>query len=187
MNLNYPYSNLQNSFPQMQMGQNQIPFKPIAFERVSDIIGIAYNLAAMDNVSVLPAPRQNEQQIFFINGDDKIYSRTADAGIGIVGYKQEYVQNLENELAEAQAQLSEIFNTIIADPEPEPGNHETHPDLSSFDERLNRLENMIIKLVEEQTNESNGSSKNVGTVSELAQTERNNNGQHSRKDARSFD
>lgn len=77
MNFNYPYSSFSTLMSNPVVApSNQIPFKPIAAERVSDIIGIAYNISSMDNVSVLPAPRPNEQQIFFIGNDDKIYSRT---------------------------------------------------------------------------------------------------------------
>lgn len=165
MNFNYPYSSFSTLMSNPVVApSNQIPFKPIAAERVSDIIGIAYNISSMDNVSVLPAPRPNEQQIFFIGNDDKIYSRTSDAGIGIVGYKQEYVQRLENELLEAQTQLFDIFNTVTQ----EQATVETKADLSTFDERLTRLETLLTKLTEAPINESQGSAKNVGSISELA-------------------
>lgn len=153
-NKNYPYGQMQT--------QSQIPFKPIAYERVSDIIGITYNLASMDNISVLPAPRQNEQQIFFITNDDKIYTRTAESGIGIVGYKQEYVQKLESELAEAQNQLYEIFDNVTKD------NNTQALDTSSIEDRLDKLEKILTKFMEDTSNESKESTKNVGSISDLA-------------------
>ena len=164
-NFVYPAFGKGITYPTMQtQPQAQIPFKPLAFERISDIIGIAYNLSSMENVSVLPAPRQNEQQIFFIDADDKIYARTADAGIGIVGYKQEYVQKLENELLEAQNQLFEIFNSVCQENTPVVANG----DISSFDDRLTKIENLLSQLMEVPSNDPKRLTKNVGSISDLA-------------------
>lgn len=92
----------------------QIPYKPITFERLSNLIGVTYNLSAIENINTIPLPRgSGEQQIFFVNNDEKIYARSFDNSIGIVGYKEDYVQKLENELKEAQEQLQIIFNEII--------------------------------------------------------------------------
>ena len=102
------FANYQNSQLQAQ-GINpapfpQIPYKPITFEKLSNLIGITYNLSAIENINTIPLPRgSGEQQIFFVNNDEKIYARSFDNSIGVVGYKQDYVQKLEDDLKEAQS------------------------------------------------------------------------------------
>lgn len=119
------FANYQNSQLQAQ-GINpapfpQIPYKPITFEKLSNLIGITYNLSAIENINTIPLPRgSGEQQIFFVNNDEKIYARSFDNSIGVVGYKQDYVQKLEDDLKEAQSQLQEIFNEIIGPSVEEP-------------------------------------------------------------------
>ena len=73
------FANYQNSQLQAQ-GINlapfpQIPYKPITFEKLSNLIGITYNLSAIENINTIPLPRgSGEQQIFFVNNDEKIYA-----------------------------------------------------------------------------------------------------------------
>ena len=55
------FANYQNSQLQAQ-GINpapfpQIPYKPITFEKLSNLIGITYNLSAIENINTIPLPR----------------------------------------------------------------------------------------------------------------------------------
>lgn len=97
------FANYQNSQLQAQ-GINpapfpQIPYKPITFEKLSNLIGITYNLSAIENINTIPLPRgSGEQQIFFVNNDEKIYARSFDNSIGVVGYKHNLIIQLQNEI-----------------------------------------------------------------------------------------
>lgn len=143
----------------------QIPYKPITFEKLSNLIGITYNLSAIENINTIPLPRgSGEQQIFFVNNDEKIYARSFDNSIGIVGYKEDYVQKLEAELAEAQNQLQEIFNEIIGSDEEEQKTSE----FSALDERLSKLESLITNLVGGMNSGPKETSVNMEGISEVA-------------------
>lgn len=150
----------------------QIPYKPITFEKLSNLIGITYNLSAIENINTIPLPRgSGEQQIFFVNNDEKIYARSFDNSIGIVGYKQDYVQNLENELQEAQAQLHEIFSEIVGDSESNSNNSESSMsdlNLADFDERLTKIEKLLNEFLGGTKNESKESNVNLERISEVA-------------------
>lgn len=157
----------------------QIPYKPITFEKLSNLIGITYNLSAIENINTIPLPRgSGEQQIFFVNNDEKIYARSFDNSIGIVGYKQDYVQKLEDELKEAQSQLQEIFEQIISaqddsankeKEESQIANEEKENNYQSLDERLSRLENLLENLtLGGNNNGDNSIDSNVERISEVA-------------------
>ena len=88
----------------------QIPYKPVTFEKLSNLIGMTYNLSSIENMNTVALPRGGEQQIFFVNNDERIYTRAFDNSVGIIGYKQDYVEKLQNDLKEAQSQLHEIFD-----------------------------------------------------------------------------
>lgn len=143
------FANYQNSQLQAQ-GINpapfpQIPYKPITFEKLSNLIGITYNLSAIENINTIPLPRgSGEQQIFFVNNDEKIYARSFDNSIGVVGYKQDYVQKLEDDLKEAQSQLQEIFNEIVG-PSTEEPTQPANSEIAAFDERLTKIEALLKK------------------------------------------
>ena len=112
------FANYQNSQLQAQ-GINpapfpQIPYKPITFEKLSNLIGITYNLSAIENINTIPLPRgSGEQQIFFVNNDEKIYARSFDNSIGVVGYKQDYVQKLEDDLNERLTKIEALLNSLV--------------------------------------------------------------------------
>lgn len=150
----------------------QIPYKPITFEKLSNLIGITYNLSAIENINTIPLPRgSGEQQIFFVNNDEKIYARSFDNSIGIVGYKQDYVQNLENELKEAQEQLHEIFSEIVDNNEPDlklSDSSKPDFDFSEFDERLTKIEKLLGEFLGGIKNESKESNVNMERISEVA-------------------
>ncbi|CRH59137.1 Uncharacterised protein [Chlamydia trachomatis] len=48
---------------------------------------MTYNLSAIENMNTISLPRGGEQQIFFVNNDDRIYTRAFDNSIGIIAYK----------------------------------------------------------------------------------------------------
>ena len=51
----------------------QIPYKPVTFEKLSNLIGMTYNLSSIENMNTVALPRGGEQQIFFVNNDERIY------------------------------------------------------------------------------------------------------------------
>ena len=163
------FANYQNSQLQAQ-GINpapfpQIPYKPITFEKLSNLIGITYNLSAIENINTIPLPRgSGEQQIFFVNNDEKIYARSFDNSIGVVGYN---VQKLEDDLKEAQSQLQEIFNEIVG-PSAEEPTQPANSEIAAFDERLTKIEALLNSLVGGNNNGPKESNVNVERVSEVA-------------------
>lgn len=173
MNYNSPssFSNFQNS-PIAPQGINpapfpQIPYKPITFEKLSNLIGITYNLSAIENINTIPLPRgSGEQQIFFVNNDEKIYARSFDNSIGVVGYKQDYVQKLQDELKEAQQQLHEIFGEIVENSNE--NGLETKNSIEDFDERLSKIESLINDFIGGKTNECEKPNVGMERVSEVA-------------------
>lgn len=97
---------------------SSIPYKPITFEKLSNVIGMTYNLSAIENMNTISLPRGGEQQIFFVNNDDRIYTRAFDNSIGIIAYKQDYVERLQKELNEASTGLvsTQLYNNGVAIP-----------------------------------------------------------------------
>ena len=178
MNYNQSNPNFTNFSNSMGQGVNpapfpQIPYKPITFEKLSNLIGVTYNLSAIENINTIPLPRgSGEQQIFFVNNDEKIYARSFDNSIGIVGYKQDYVQKLENELKEAQSQLQEIFNEIIKSTEEQTNNLEVENSqnqmMEDFNDRLTKLEDLIKNLAGGINNGPKESNNNLERISEVA-------------------
>lgn len=158
-----------NGYMNMQNAQfnpatiSSIPYKPVTFEKLSNIIGMTYNLSSIENINTVSLPRGGEQQIFFVNNDEKIYTRAFDNSIGIVGYKQDYVEKLQNELAEAQKQLHEIFDSISCAPAQEA----TDP---SFEERLTKIEEQLKLLLEKETKQNGHSepTKVMAAISDVA-------------------
>lgn len=160
----YPF-NMNQQIP----NSAQLDYRPYTFEKMSSPVGMAYNLSTLENINTVAAPRGSEQQIFFVNNDEKIYTRQFDNSIGIVGYRQSYVEKIENELKEAQAQLHEIFESI-SNSESEPTEEETN----SYDARLQHLEDAVKELFEkinergEKNNEFRKYDKTMATISEMA-------------------
>lgn len=145
---------------------SSIPYKPVTFEKLSNVIGMTYNLSAIENINTVSLPRGGEQQIFFVNNDDRIYTRAFDNSIGIVGYKQDYVEKLQKELNEAQSQLHEIFESVSQQEEQE-------NTISPFEERLNKIEQQLNDLMTKQEvthNEHSESNKAMAAISKLAET-----------------
>lgn len=146
---------------------SSIPYKPVTFERLSNVIGMTYNLSSIENINTVSLPRGGEQQIFFVNNDDKIYTRAFDNSIGIVGYKQDYVERLQNELTEAQNQLHEIFESVSKQEQEEQANS-----TSSLESRITALEQQFASLKEEPpTNERTKSGQVMAAISEMAKAE----------------
>lgn len=143
---------------------SSIPYKPVTFEKLSNVIGMTYNLSSIENINTVSLPRGGEQQIFFVNNDEKIYTRAFDNSIGIVGYKQDYVEKLQNELAEAQKQLHEIFDSISSGA---PAQEVTNP---SFEERLSKIEEQLKLLLEKETKQNGHSepTKVMAAISDVA-------------------
>ena len=149
----------------------QIPYKPITFEKLSNLIGVTYNLSAIENINTIPLPRgSGEQQIFFVNNDEKIYARSFDNSIGIVGYKQDYVQKLEEDLKEAQSQLQEIFNEIIgsSDEENKNDSQSSNEKIESFEIRLNKIEDLLQSLIGGNNDGVKESTNDMERISEVA-------------------
>ena len=141
-----------------------IPYKPVTFEKLSNVIGATYNLSSIENVNTVSLPRGGEQQIFFVNNDDKIYIRSFDNSMGIVGYKQGYVEKLQKDLNEAQHQLHEIFDSITQN------NQATQPETSidpNIESRLNSLEEKLNELISKQE-DSNGHSEPIKTMAAIS-------------------
>lgn len=144
---------------------SSIPYKPITFKKLSNVIGMTYNLSAIENMNTISLPRGGEQQIFFVNNDDRIYTRAFDNSIGIIAYKQDYVERLQKELNEAQSQLHEIFESVAQNEQ----NNETSP----FEERLSKVEQQLNELISKQevvSNEHPESNKAMAAISKLAET-----------------
>lgn len=118
---------------------SSIPYKPVTFEKLSNIIGMTYNLSAIENINTVPLPRGGEQQIFFVNNDDKIYTRAFDNSIGIVGYKQDFVDKLQQELKEAQGQLQEIFESVSQQSEEASRGPTLEDRIANIESKLNEL------------------------------------------------
>ena len=139
----------------------QIPYKPVTFEKLSNLIGMTYNLSSIENMNTVALPRGGEQQIFFVNNDERIYTRAFDNSVGIIGYKQDYVEKLQNDLKEAQSQLHEIFDSISKQQE------ETSP---SIEERISQIEKRLdeLTLVKENINEHSGTGKAMAAISDMA-------------------
>lgn len=150
---------------QMQV-MPQIPYKPVTFEKLSNFVGGAYNLSSLENLNTVTAPRGSEQQILFVNNDDKIYTRGFDNSMGIIGYKQAYVENLQKELEEAQNQLHQIFEEITkqvpVDTEQEPVDTTR---LDNLEKQLEELKQLIIGGKED---ESKGNNEPVAKLSKMA-------------------
>ena len=148
---------------------SSIPYKPVTFEKLSNVIGMTYNLSAIENIYTVSLLRGGEQQIFFVNNDDRIYTRAFDNSIGIVGYKQDYVERLQNELKEAQSQLHEIFESVSQQQE-----EEQNTSNSQIEERLTKLEEQLSELLktskEEKYNGHSESNKAMAAISKLAET-----------------
>ena len=141
-----------------------IPYKPVTFEKLSNVIGATYNLSSIENVNTVSLPRGGEQQIFFVNNDDKIYIRSFDNSMGIVGYKQGYVEKLQKDLNEAQNQLHEIFDSITQN------NQVAQPETSidpNIESRLNSLEEKLNELISKQE-DSNGHSEPIKTMAAIS-------------------
>lgn len=144
-----------------------IPYKPVTFEKLSNVIGMTYNLSSIENMNTVSLPRGGEQQIFFVNNDDKIYIRSFDNSMGIVGYKQGYVEKLQKDLNEAQNQLHEIFNSITQ------GVQSSQQDSisdSNLESRISTLEEKINELLnkQEDSNEHSDSTKTMAAISDMA-------------------
>lgn len=161
---------MNNSYLNMNPAtMSSIPYKPVTFEKLSNVIGMTYNLSAIENINTVSLPRGGEQQIFFVNNDDRIYTRAFDNSIGIVGYKQDYVERLQNELKEAQSQLHEIFESVSQQQE-----EEQNTSNSQIEERLTKLEEQLSELLktpkEEKYNGHSESNKAMAAISKLAET-----------------
>lgn len=156
-----------NNFMNMQNSQfnsatiPSIPYKPVTFEKLSNIIGVTYNLSSIENINTVSLPRGGEQQIFFVNNDDKIYIRSFDNSIGIVGYKQGYVEKLQKDLSEAQNQLHEIFDSITQDSQ----NQEKQN--SDIENRVMQLEEKMNQLLNKQE-DLNGHSEPIKTMAAIS-------------------
>ena len=161
---------MNNSYLNMNPAtMSSIPYKRVTFEKLSNVIGMTYNLSAIENINTVSLPRGGEQQIFFVNNDDRIYTRAFDNSIGIVGYKQDYVERLQNELKEAQSQLHEIFESVSQQQE-----EEQNTSNSQIEERLTKLEEQLSELLktskEEKHNGHSESNKAMAAISKLAET-----------------
>ena len=164
--LTFPYQNLASA--QNPITAAPLDYKPFTFEKLSNIVGPAYNLSAIENMNTVPLPRGSEQQIFFVNNDEKIYTRQFDNSIGIVGYKQDYVQKLQDELSQAQSQLHEIFESVTK---------EEQEEKPKLEERVVKLEEQLSQLVTTLTQPKQEEKKNVyprndkvmAPISEMAQ------------------
>lgn len=159
------FLNMQNSQFSSATTIPSIPYKPVTFEKLSNIIGMTYNLSSIENINTVSLPRGGEQQIFFVNNDDKIYIRSFDNSIGIVGYKQGYVEKLQKDLNEAQNQLHEIFDSITQEQQ-QAASEET----SSIENRVSQLEEKMNQLLNKQE-DLNGHSepiKAMAAISDMA-------------------
>lgn len=151
-----------------------LPYKPFTLDRLTNVVGGAYNLSNIQNMNTIPSPRAGEQQIFFVDNDDRIYSRQFDNSLGIIGYKQEYVSRIEQELSQAQSQLHQIFESVAQKEEPtEEKPEETTKSDSRVDELEKKIDGLFALLQNSVVKEekSNGLPKNdtaMAAVSELA-------------------
>ena len=159
------FLNMQNSQFSSATTIPSIPYKPVTFEKLSNIIGMAYNLSSIENINTVSLPRGGEQQIFFVNNDDKIYIRSFDNSIGIVGYKQGYVEKLQKDLNEAQNQLHEIFDSITQEQQ-----QATSEETSSIENRISQLEEKVNQLLnkQEDLNEHSEPIKTMAAISDMA-------------------
>lgn len=159
-----PFSQYNNSLISTNpVPTSQLSYKPITFEKLSSLIGTAYTLSNLENINTIASPRGSEQQILFINNDNKIYVRNFDNSMGIIGYKESYVQQLEQELAEAQTQLQQIFQEFMAEESKETTEqsikNKDDDRLNKIEEELTQLKNFIAELmIKEEQDEFKGNS-----------------------------
>lgn len=156
------FLNMQNSQFSSATTIPSIPYKPVTFEKLSNIIGMTYNLSSIENINTVSLPRGGEQQIFFVNNDDKIYIRSFDNSIGIVGYKQGYVEKLQKDLNDAQNQLHEIFDSITQEQQ-----QATSEETSSIENRISQLEEKMNHLLNKQE-DLNGHSEPIKTMAAIS-------------------
>ena len=156
------FLNMQNSQFSSATTIPSIPYKPVTFEKLSNIIGMTYNLSSIENINTVSLPRGGEQQIFFVNNDDKIYIRSFDNSIGIVGYKQGYVEKLQKDLNEAQNQLHEIFDSITQEQQ-----QATSEETLSIENRISQLEEKMNQLLNKQE-DLNGHLEPIKTMAAIS-------------------
>lgn len=167
--LNQPY-NAPQSAPNLD-------YKPFGIEKLSSVMGQTFLLASLEHMNTIPLPRGTDQQIFLVNNDEKIYLRSSDNSIGIIGYKQDYVASLINELKQAQGQLQEIYQEVLKSEQNEnPENVSLKKtNQNTYENQLKKLEEKVDELftiIKTQKGEKeNGPSKNdkaLAAISELA-------------------
>lgn len=181
--LPFNYQNLPNQTQTQTQGQpfygyGQTPdYKPFGIEKLSQIMGQVFLLTQLENINTIPLPRGNDQQIFLVNNDEKIYIRQSDNSIGIIGYRQDYVQKISQELTQAQAQLQEIFQEALKQENQTTPATPEQPQQNASEDRINALENKIDQLFsllqtkdvkETKKNEPAKNDKALAAISELA-------------------
>lgn len=174
--LPYNYQTLPSfQTPGPQINQGMPEYKAFPFERLSSIIGQTYSLSSLENINTIPLPRGMDQQIFLVNNSEKIYARQSDNSIGVIGYRQDYVQELINNLSQAQSQLHEIFEQVAKESNTEDGKVEKTEEITNtntdVEKRLDQMDNQIkqiLALMEERNNGSTKNDKAMAAISELA-------------------
>lgn len=163
------YNPIQNS--------SGLDYKPFGIEKLSSVMGQTFLLSSLEHINTIPLPRGTDQQIFLVNNDEKIYLRTSDNSIGIIGYKQDYVTSLINELKQAQGQLQEIYQEVLKSEQVENSENTLSKETnkSTYENQIKRLEEKVDELftiIKTQKGEKeNGPSKNdkaLAAISELA-------------------
>lgn len=163
------YNPIQNS--------SGLDYKPFGIEKLSSVMGQTFLLSSLEHINTIPLPRGTDQQIFLVNNDEKIYLRTSDNSIGIIGYKQDYVTSLIKELKQAQGQLQEIYQEVLKSEQVENSENTLSKEIneSAYENQIKRLEEKVDELftiIKTQKGEKqNGPSKNdkaLAAISELA-------------------
>lgn len=100
---------------------SSIPYKPITFEKLSNVIGMTYNLSAIENMNTISLPRGGEQQIFFVNNRYVVGCGTSHtAGSPTVTLRKTgyYLVNFSGVLSAASTGLvsTQLYNNGVAIP-----------------------------------------------------------------------
>lgn len=90
---------------------SSIPYKPITFEKLSNVIGMTYNLSAIENMNTISLPRGGEQTRALINANtmQELRDRLADRDRDLLTANFQLSQ---------QAQSANIIGTLRPFPQP---------------------------------------------------------------------
>ena len=179
------------NFNYQSIGANprvQTLYNNINYEKLNKYIGSCYNLNSMENINATPISRNpSEQIILIVDNDEKIYSKSFDNSLSVIGYKVDYVQKIEEDLKQTKEYLEKIFDSVMqqedlkVDKEKEESKEleekQVNNDILLLEKRVSKIEELLqnneSSIKEEKVdnevakNESKGNSEKLERVSKL--------------------